>query len=73
VTAQTWTTIAELATALGTMILAIATFSAVRSANLSARVAQQALLEGMRPVLMPSRIRNTRRRGASSKPASRGR
>jgi hypothetical protein len=55
VTAQTWTTIAELATALGTLILAVATFSAVRSANLSARVAQRALLEGMRPVLMPSR------------------
>jgi hypothetical protein len=55
VTASTWTTVAELATALGTLILAIATFSAVRSANLSARVAQRALLEQMRPVLMPSR------------------
>jgi hypothetical protein len=55
VTAQTWTTIADLATALGTLVLAIATFSAIRSANLSARVAQRALLEGMRPVLMPSR------------------
>jgi hypothetical protein len=55
VTAQTWTTIADLATALGTLVLAIATFSAIRSANLSARVAQRALLEAMRPVLMPSR------------------
>ena len=54
-TAQTWTTIADLATALGTLVLAVATFSAIRSANLSARIAQRALLEAMRPVLMPSR------------------
>ena len=46
---------ADLATALGTLILAVATFSAVRSANLSARVAQQSLLVGLRPVLMTSR------------------
>jgi hypothetical protein len=59
VSASTWATIADLATALGTLILAIATFSAVRSANLSARVAQRALLEGMRPVLMPSRREDT--------------
>jgi hypothetical protein len=50
-----WATVADLATALGTLILAIATFSAVRSANLSARVAQQSLLVGLRPVLMASR------------------
>jgi hypothetical protein len=55
VTAQAWTTIADLATALGTLVLAVATFSAIRSANLSARVAQRALLVGLRPVLMPSR------------------
>ena len=54
-TAQTWTTIADLATALGTLVLAVATFSAIRSANLSARIAQRALLEGLRPVLMASR------------------
>jgi hypothetical protein len=29
-----WATVANLATALGTLILAVATFSAVRSANL---------------------------------------
>ena len=34
-----WSTIANLATALGTLILAVATFSAVRSSNLMARVA----------------------------------
>jgi hypothetical protein len=55
VSAQTWSTVANLATALGTPILAVATFSAIRSANLSARIAQRALLVGLQPVLMPSR------------------
>jgi len=55
VSAQTWSTVANLATALGTLILAVATFSAIRSANLSARIAQRALLVGLQPVLMPSR------------------
>jgi hypothetical protein len=50
-----WATVADLCTALGTLILAVATFSAVRSANLTARVAQQSLLVGLRPVLMASR------------------
>ncbi|MFY9926413.1 MAG: hypothetical protein WAK82_00270, partial [Streptosporangiaceae bacterium] len=50
-----WATVADLATALGTLILAVATFSAVRSANLSARVAQASLLVGLRPVLMATR------------------
>jgi hypothetical protein len=50
-----WATVADLGTALGTLILAVATFSAVRSANLTARVAQQSLLVGLRPVLMTSR------------------
>jgi hypothetical protein len=35
-------------------VLALATFSAVRSSNRSARVAEQALLTGMRPLLIPS-------------------
>jgi hypothetical protein len=35
--------------------LAAATFSAVRSSNRSARIAEQALLTGMRPLLVPSR------------------
>ncbi|HEX2823669.1 MAG TPA: hypothetical protein VHO07_26420 [Streptosporangiaceae bacterium] len=48
-----WTTVADLATALGTLILAVATFSAVKSSNLMARVAQQSLLVGLRPVLGP--------------------
>jgi hypothetical protein len=49
------TTIAELGTAGGTLVLAIATFSATRSANRSARVAERSLLAGMRPTLVSSR------------------
>jgi hypothetical protein len=50
-----WVTISSLATAGGTLVLAIATFSSVRSANRSARVAEQSLLVGLRPVLIPSK------------------
>jgi hypothetical protein len=49
-----WQTISSLATAGGTLVLAAATFSAVRSSNRSARVAERALLAGMRPLLVPS-------------------
>jgi hypothetical protein len=49
------TTIAELGTAGGTLILAIATFGATRSANRSARIAEKSLLVGLRPTLVPSR------------------
>jgi hypothetical protein len=49
-----WQTISSLATAGGTLVLAAATFSAVRSSNRSARVAEQALLAGLRPLLIPS-------------------
>jgi hypothetical protein len=51
-----WTTIASLATAAGTLILAIATFASVRSANRSARVAETALQERRRPLLVQSRL-----------------
>src|ERR1700728_5210184 len=54
-TVAEWSTIANLATALGTLILAVATFSAVRSSNLMAKVAQRQLLVQLRPVLAPSR------------------
>ena len=37
-------------------MLAVATFAAVRSSNASARIAQEALLVGMRPLLVPSRF-----------------
>ena len=50
-----WVTISSLATAGGTLVLAVATFSSVRSANRSARVAERSLLAGLRPVLTPSR------------------
>src|SRR5438067_6889747 len=50
-----WVTISSLATAGGTLVLAVATFSSVRSANRSARVAERSLLVGLRPVLIPSR------------------
>jgi hypothetical protein len=50
-----WTTISSLATAGGTLVLAVATFGAIRSANRSARVAERSLMAGLRPVLIPSR------------------
>jgi len=51
-----WTTAASLATAGGTLVLALATFASVRSANRSARVTERALLAGIRPVLVPTRL-----------------
>jgi hypothetical protein len=48
-------TIASLATAGGTLILAIATFSSTRSANRAARVSEQALNVGLRPLLFSAR------------------
>jgi hypothetical protein len=49
-----WVTISSLATAGGTLVLAVATFSSVRSANRSTRLAERALLVGQRPILIPS-------------------
>ena len=49
------TTIAELGTAGGTLILALATFGSVRSANRAARVAERSLELGLRPLLVQSR------------------
>ncbi len=51
-------TIASLATAGGTLILALATFSATRSANRAARVSEQALKVGLRPVLFNARTQD---------------
>jgi hypothetical protein len=51
-----WVTISSLATAGGTLVLAVATFSSVRSANRSARAAERSLLAGIRPMLMPSHL-----------------
>jgi hypothetical protein len=47
-------TIASLATAGGTLILAVATFMSTRSANRSARIAERALDLNLRPVLIPA-------------------
>src|SRR5436309_16086816 len=51
-------TIASLATAGGTLVLAAATFASVRSANRAARATERALLAGIRPVLVPSRLQD---------------
>lgn len=49
-----WVLISNLGTALGTTVLAVATFISTRSANRSARLAERALLNGLRPILLPS-------------------
>ena len=54
--ATDWVTISALATAAGTLVLALATFASVRSANRAARVAERSLLVGLRPLLVPSRL-----------------
>jgi hypothetical protein len=60
-----WSTIASLATAGGTLILAVATFASIRSANRSARISEQAartaersLMAGQRPLLVNSRLQD---------------
>src|ERR1700726_1460269 len=54
--ATDWATVSSLATAGGTLVLAIATFASVRSSNRAARIAEAALQEQRRPVLAPSRL-----------------
>jgi hypothetical protein len=51
-----WATISSLATAGGTLVLATATFAAVRSSNRAARAAEESLLLGLRPLLVHSRL-----------------
>jgi hypothetical protein len=58
-----WPTIASLATAAGTLVLAVATYSSVRFGQRSTRVAERsteiaerALLLGLRPVIAPARV-----------------
>src|SRR2546430_17571448 len=51
-----WPTIASLATAGGTLVLAGATFSSIRFGQRSTRIAERALLLGLRPVLAPARV-----------------
>jgi hypothetical protein len=45
----------SIATAFATLVLALATFASVRSANRAARAAERSLLANLRPVLLPSR------------------
>jgi hypothetical protein len=53
-----WVTISALATAAGTLALAASTFASVRSANRSAVATERALLAGIRPVLVTSRLQD---------------
>ena len=55
ISAINWVTVSAFATAGGTLILAVATFASVRSANQAARTAERALQVNLRPVLVPSR------------------
>lgn len=57
-----WTTISSLATAGGTLVLGIATFAAVRSANRSARIAERSFNLGLRPILATSRLEDAPQR-----------
>jgi hypothetical protein len=51
-----WVTISSLATAGGTLVLALATFASIRSANRAARVAELSVMASLRPLVMPSRL-----------------
>ncbi len=53
-----WATIASLATAGGTLVLAVSTFASVRSANRAARAAERSLMVGLQPLLVPSRLQD---------------
>jgi hypothetical protein len=57
-----WATVSSLATGAGTLVLAIATFAAVRSSNRSARIAEAALQEQRRPLLAPSRMEDPKQK-----------
>ncbi len=57
-----WTTISSLATGAGTLVLAVATFASVRSANRSARISELALQEQRRPLLVQSRLEDPRQK-----------
>jgi hypothetical protein len=54
-----WAVVAEAGTAIGTVVLAIATFVSTRTANREARNAEKARLEALRPILMPSQLEDT--------------
>jgi hypothetical protein len=49
-----WVSVAGIATAVGTALLAVATFQSTRTANRAARSAERARLESLQPILIPS-------------------
>jgi hypothetical protein len=51
-----WVAVSSIVTAGATLVLAIATFLSVRSANRAARAAERSLLVGLRPLLAASRL-----------------
>lgn len=51
-----WTTVSSLATGIGTLILAGATFASVRSTNRTARLTEASHQADLRPLLLPSRF-----------------
>lgn len=57
-----WATVSSLATAGGTLVLAVATFAAVRSSSRSARIAEVALQEQRHPLLAPSRLEDPKQK-----------
>lgn len=57
-----WTTVSALATGGGTLVLAVATFASVRSANRAARTAERSLMAGLRPLLVPSRLEDSQQK-----------
>ena len=50
-----WVAVASVSTAVATLVLALATFSAVRSAHRSARISEQSLAAQLWPLLAPAR------------------
>ncbi|MDX6255985.1 MAG: hypothetical protein QOJ11_2319 [Frankiales bacterium] len=54
--ALNWNTVASLATGVGTLVLAAATFAAVRSSNRTARLTEASHQADLRALLLPSRF-----------------
>lgn len=57
-----WSTVSSFATGAGTLVLAVATFAAVRTSNRAARVAEMALQEQRRPLLAASRLEDPKQK-----------
>jgi hypothetical protein len=57
-TTLNWTTVSSLATGVGTLVLAVATFASVRSAKRTARLTEASHKADLRPLLLPSRFQD---------------